>query len=80
MAGVIENGRSFKGLVFFERGAKGFGGLTVVVVVRALFELDIVNDATVKELVKDVNKLIIGLRLKTLFMTSLECKQLDTII
>lgn len=36
MARVIENGRSFKGLVFFEQGAKGYGGLTIVVVARAL--------------------------------------------
>jgi len=45
MARVIENGSSFNGLVFFERGAKRSGGLTIVVVVRAL---DIVNDATVR--------------------------------
>ena len=57
MARVIKNGRSFQGLVFFEPGAKGFGGLTIIaVVVRALFALDIVNDAKVKEPVKDVNQ------------------------
>ena len=31
MARVIENSRSFKGLVFFEQGAKGYGGLTIIV-------------------------------------------------
>ena len=56
MARVLENGRSFKGLVFSEPGAKGSGGLTNAVVVRALFASDIVNDATVKEPVKDVKK------------------------
>ena len=55
MARVIENGRSFKGLVFFEPGEKRSGSLTIVVVVRALFILYIVNDATVKEPMKDVN-------------------------
>lgn len=44
MARVIENGRSFKGLVFFEQGAKGYGGLTIVVVARAL---DIVKFNTI---------------------------------
>ena len=47
MARVIENGRSFKGLVFFERGAKGSSGLTIVVVARALFALDIVKFTTI---------------------------------
>ena len=67
MARVLENGRSFKRIVFFEPGEKRSGGLTIVVVVRVLFILYIVNDATVKEPVKDVNKTIIGLRLTTLF-------------
>lgn len=44
MARVIENGRSFKGLVFFEQGAKGSGG---VVVARAFFALDIVKFNTI---------------------------------
>ena len=48
MARVIENGRSFKGLVFFEQGAKGSGGLTIIVVVaRAFFALDIVKFNTI---------------------------------
>lgn len=47
MARVIENGRSFKGLVFFEQGAKGYGGLTIVVVARAFFALDIVKFNTI---------------------------------
>lgn len=47
MARVIENGRSFKGLVFFEHGAKGSGGLTIVVVARAFFALDIVKFNTI---------------------------------
>ena len=47
MARVIENGRSFKGLVFFEQGAKGSGGLTIVVVARAFFALDIVKFNTI---------------------------------
>ena len=47
MARVIENGRSFKGLVLFEAGAKGSGGLTIVVVARALFALDIVKFTTI---------------------------------
>ena len=45
MARVIENGRSFKGLVFFEQGAKGYGGLTIVA--RAFFALDIVKFNTI---------------------------------
>ena len=50
MARVIENGRSFKGLVFFEQGAKGSGGLTIIVIVvvaRAFFALDIVKFNTI---------------------------------
>ena len=47
MARVIKNGRSFKGLVFFEQGAKGYGGLTIVVVARAFFALDIVKFNTI---------------------------------
>lgn len=47
MARVIENGRSFKELVFFEQGAKGSGGLTIVVVARAFFALDIVKFNTI---------------------------------
>ena len=48
MARVIENGRSFKGLVFFEQGVKGYGGLTIIVVVaRAFFALDIVKFNTI---------------------------------
>lgn len=47
MARVIENGRSFKGLVFFEQGAKGSSGLTIVVVARAFFALDIVKFNTI---------------------------------
>ena len=47
MARVIENGRSFKGLVFFEQGAKGSGGLTIVVVARAFFASDIVKFNTI---------------------------------
>lgn len=47
MARVIENGRSFKGLVFFEQGAKGSGGLTIVVVARAFFALDKVKFNTI---------------------------------
>ena len=47
MARVIENGRSLKGLVFFEPGAKGSGSLTIVVVARALFALDIVKFTTI---------------------------------
>lgn len=47
MARVIENGRSFKGLVFFEQGAKESGGLTIVVVARAFFALDIVKFNTI---------------------------------
>ena len=31
MARVLKNGRSFKGLVFFEPGAKQSGGLTIIV-------------------------------------------------
>lgn len=49
MARVIENSRSFKGLVFFEQGAKGYGGLTIIIVVvaRAFFALDIVKFNTI---------------------------------
>ena len=47
MARVIENGRHFKGLLFFEPDAKGSCSLTVVVVARALFALDIVKFTTI---------------------------------
>ena len=48
MARVIKNGRSFKGLVFFEQGAKVSGSLTIIVVVaRAFFALDIVKFNTI---------------------------------
>ena len=47
MARVLKNGRSFKGLVFFEPGAKQSGCLTIVVVASALFALDIVKFTTV---------------------------------
>lgn len=51
MARVIENSRSFKGLVFFEQGAKGYGGLTIVVLARAFFALDIVKFNTILHII-----------------------------